>query len=193
MVKLFMHDTDRVSDEDIRSVRACFPDRYSRAVRMIDSRDGLAVIAAGALMIRALGVTEESRVLKNAEGKPYIAGGPEFSISHSRGRCVLAVSRRRVGVDIERLDESNLIAAGYALTDEEREWIAASPTERFHLLWTRKESVYKAVGGFREPREIPSLDRRIPRGLYVKSVISDGYALSVCSEEEIGPIEPTRI
>lgn len=185
--------TDRVSEEDLSAVRTRFPLRYSRAMRCVKAEDGLCVIAAGVLLWRVLGVEDESVIQINAEGRPHIEGGPEFSLSHSGGRCVLAVDGGPVGVDIEKLDESSLIAAPAALTEEELLWIAPSPLERFHLLWTRKESVYKAVGGYKDPKEIPSLDGRLPEGLFVKSALLEGFALSVCAVKEIGSLEPINI
>lgn len=180
-MKLFVLDAENVSEEDISLVRARFPRRYERAMRLVKNEDRLASIAAGALLWRVLGA-DESMIITAAEGRPYLAEGPEFSLSHSRGRCVLAVSDTRIGVDIEWMDESDLIAAGAALTEAELEWIAPDPLERFHILWTRKESIYKAVGGFEDPRDIEALDGRLPAELIIKSTVAEGFALSVCSQ-----------
>ena len=185
-MKLFMLDYNDVCEDDIRAVRALFPKRFERAARFSNKGEGAGVIAAGVLLWRVLGIKDERDVLFNAEGKPYLPDGPEFSISHSGGLCVLAVSDGPIGVDIEKLDESNLIAAPASLAKEELEWIAPAPIERFHLLWTRKESIYKALGGFTDPRQIPALEERLRNGLCVNSTLLDGRALSVCCREAGG-------
>lgn len=191
-MRLLYYDAEDVTDDDADFVRERFPFRYKRAARLAKQTDRLCVIAAGVLLYRALGV-DESRLELAPGGKPYICGGPEFSISHSGGRCVLAVGEGRIGVDIERLDESNLIAAEAALTREELLWTAAEPLARFHLLWTRKESIFKAVGGFEDPKQIPALEGSLPSGLFVKSTLLSGYALSVCSAERLDDIDPISI
>lgn len=188
-MKLYRLDAEDINNEDIRLVSALFPRRFERALRMAKRGDGLCVIAAGALLYHVLGADERG-LSATAGGKPFIEGGPCFSLSHSGGRCVLAVCGGPVGVDIERLDESNLIAARAALTEEELSWIEPDPLVRFHLLWTRKESVFKAVGGYEEPRDIPALEGRLPAGLFAKSMLWGGFALSVCSFEEPGDITP---
>ena len=191
MIKLYRIDANSITDEDIRLVGERFPNRFARAQRLVVDDDRLSVIAAGVLLYSVLGVRDESSVRFTREGKPYIFGAPRFSISHSRGRCVLAVGEAPIGVDIEKLDESDLIAAEAALTEEELEWIKSSPLERFHVLWTRKESIFKAVGGFADPKDIMALDWRLPQGLSVKSSIVDGFALSVCSasSDEIADLD----
>lgn len=187
-MRLYGLDIKEVGEGEESMVRRLFPARYARAERIIKREDRLACIAAGALIHAVLGV-EESGLSRTPEGKPYIEGGPGFCVSHSGGRCVLAVGQGRIGVDIEKLDEDNLLAAPAALTQEELEWIKASPLERFHILWTRKESIYKAVGGYTDPKQIPSLDGRLPTGLFVESTIIEGFAISLCSDtERPGPI-----
>lgn len=192
-MRLFMLDAQRLSEADIRLVRTGFPKRYERAARCLRTEDRLACLAAGLLLRVGLGVSEERQLRFSPAGRPWLPGGPEFSLSHSGGRCVLAVSERRVGVDLERLDESNLIAAPAALTERELAWIEPAPLERFHLLWTRKESVYKALGGFTDPKQIEVPAEQAPAGFFLKSRILDGFALSVCAEEEIGSLEPEEL
>ena len=191
-MRLLYYDAEDVTYDELRLVSRRFPLRYNRASRIVNRADRLCVIAAGVLICKVLGV-DESGLKLTPDGKPYICGGPEFSISHSGGRCVLAVGEGRIGVDIERLDESSLIAAEAALTREELCWIAPDPLTRFHLLWTRKESIFKAVGGFEDPKQIPALEGSVPSGLFVKSALLSGYALSVCSTREFGVIDPISI
>ena len=191
-MKLFLLDTAFVSEEDAAIVKKLFPKRYERAQRMASPQERLSLIAAGVLLGGVLGLCGHD-LLFTPQGRPYAPGRPAFSISHSGGRCVLAVGKGRLGVDIEKLDEGNLLAAPAALTAAELEWISHCPNERFHLLWTRKESVFKAAGGFSDPKDIEAPEGARPFGLNLKSVLFEGFALSVCSDEEIKSIEPEPI
>jgi 4'-phosphopantetheinyl transferase len=99
-----------------------------------------------------------------AHGKPSVAGGPAFSLSHSGDVAVLAVSDvGEVGIDVEvrrartRLDR----LAARVLSDAElAQWAATPCSERLeHFLraWTAKEAYLKALGlGLVRPlREVP--------------------------------------
>lgn len=191
-MNLYYLSADSLSEDDVSLIRARFPKRYSRAMLCANRENGLCVIAAGVLVYRVLGVDERDLKLAG-DGRPYIEGGPVFSLSHSGGVCVLAAASGRVGVDIEKLDESNLIAAPVSMKDNELQWISPAPLERFHTLWTRKESIFKAVGGYSDPMEIDALDPDLPFGLHVASSIWNGFSLSVCCEDNPIVIEPINI
>jgi len=89
-------------------------------------------------------------------GKPYVQGGPRFSLSHTKGLCVLAVtsSNAELGIDVEwmrPLLRQQAIIDRF-LTVEEQRYILTGMRkgqERSHLLWemlTRKEAWIKASG-----------------------------------------------
>ena len=192
-MKLFSIHSTVITEEDRALVRSCFPQRFEKAGRLLRQQDRLTAIGAGVLLYEVLGITDERLIKKTEEGRPYLAGGPQFSLSHSADRCILAVSKKRIGADIEIMDGGNLLAAEASLTALERKWIETSPLNRFHILWTRKESLYKAVGGFSDPREAEVLEDRRPDGLYLASAIREGFALSVCAEEKPGSLAPLDI
>jgi len=87
-----------------------------------------------------------------ANGKPFVADGPTFNLSHSDGIACLAVHTDMVlGVDIEghrdverdvarRFFSPTEYAALMALPDEDRQ-------AGFFRCWTRKEAIVKALGG----------------------------------------------
>ncbi|MFJ4830621.1 4'-phosphopantetheinyl transferase family protein [Streptomyces sp. NPDC088747] len=97
-------------------------------------------------------------------GKPRIAqrhcDAREFSLSHSAGTCLVAVSTagRRVGVDVERhrrADGPRTLPRN-SLSPHEHRRLAALPPERrqaeFIQLWALKEALAKAMGvGLRLP------------------------------------------
>lgn len=84
--------------------------------------------------------------------KPYLASHPWlfFNISHSENFAAIAISRKKVGIDIEYLSEdfkfTNLLPDIF--DDNERLIIqnAADIKKTFYTLWTRKESFVKALG-----------------------------------------------
>lgn len=87
-------------------------------------------------------------------GKPRLAPplqGPEFSLSHSGGLALLAVSLDPVGVDVERvkpIDVDALAAASFA--QDERDALSRSPPDArlaaFYALWTGREARLKLSG-----------------------------------------------
>ncbi|WP_315794363.1 4'-phosphopantetheinyl transferase family protein [Paenibacillus sp. BIC5C1] len=91
-----------------------------------------------------------------SSGKPYVQGGPRFSLSHTKGLCVLAVTSSSVelGIDIEwmrpLLRQQAII--NRFLTVKEQDYILNGVWkghERSRLLWeilTRKEAWIKASG-----------------------------------------------
>ena len=192
-MRIYRLDGAELTEAELRLVRERFPRRWARASRLLREEDRLELLAAGVLLHGVLGISDEEQIRRTAEGKPWLEAGPAFSLSHSGGRCVLAVGEGPLGVDLERLDPGNLIAAEAALTEAELAWITPAPLERFHLLWTRKESVYKAVGGYRDPKQIEVLEGAGPGGLIVKSLLLEGFALSVCAGKEPGSLVPIPI
>jgi 4'-phosphopantetheinyl transferase len=81
-------------------------------------------------------------------GKPYIGGGPAFSITHSGQVAACAVAETGlVGIDIEYIDErrdSSRIVERF-FSAEESSWLEANP-EGFYMLWVIKEAYVKAHG-----------------------------------------------
>ena len=189
-MELYRLDAADLDAAECRFLQARFPRRWARAARCLRLEDRRSILAAGALLHRVLGLEDEAQLCLDPAGRPFLPGGPSFSLSHSGGRCVLALGRGRLGVDLERLEPDNLPAAEAALRPEELVWIRPAPLERFHILWTRKESLYKALGGYEDPKQIPALGPPWPEGLFVKSTVRAGFALSLCGEEDPGELSP---
>jgi 4'-phosphopantetheinyl transferase len=84
--------------------------------------------------------------------KPYLASHPSlgFNISHSEDFAVIAISRKKVGIDIEYMADdfqfSNLLPD--ILDDNEILVIKNSVDKKhaFYTSWTRKEAFVKALG-----------------------------------------------
>lgn len=81
-------------------------------------------------------------------GKPYLSGGPQFSISHCKKALMVAVSHHPVGVDIESLRRPSPALIERVMNRQEQTMIAQSvdPDRAFIRLWTAKEAVLKLRG-----------------------------------------------
>jgi 4'-phosphopantetheinyl transferase len=95
---------------------------------------------------------------RGAHGKPTAPGHAEFSLSHTDGLALVAVSAAEVGVDVETTAQTSL-ADGLiprCLTAGERAAVERAAdngtTTAFLRYWTAKESYLKGLGiGLNEP------------------------------------------
>lgn len=87
----------------------------------------------------------EVQIAYNELGAPILVGRAEhISVSHTRDLLVVALSKDRVGVDIERLDRRYQRILSKYLTAEEQQ-ISTDP--RFPAAaWCAKEAIYKWAG-----------------------------------------------
>jgi 4'-phosphopantetheinyl transferase len=95
----------------------------------------------------------EIQFVAGAQGKPAIAGGPEFNLAHSGDVALIALARdRAVGVDVEQvraMPDADGIAARFFSAGEQAALAALPAAERqaaFFNIWTRKEAFIKATG-----------------------------------------------
>lgn len=80
-------------------------------------------------------------------GKPFLAGGPCFSISHSGIWVAIALSNADVGIDIEeRVALDHLPLSVLSQKEQERVLSAADPVDAFLAIWVAKEAVLKLEG-----------------------------------------------
>jgi 4'-phosphopantetheinyl transferase len=127
-------------------------------------------------------------------GKPAIDAGPRFSLSHSGGLALCAVTAdREVGIDVERLravPEADDIVERLFSAPERRHYRllkARAPGHAFLRLWTRKEALLKAEGvGFSDEEAV----RRAPdRGRWEIHDLDgfDGHLGAVAVARTAGP------
>ena len=109
----------------------------------------LRLVLSGRLKINP----EEIPIVYDRNNKPWIQGNPLFfNISHTREAFAFVISKyKRVGVDLEKVDRKiDLVSISKRFfSREESEYILESQrdsTDRFFLLWTRKEALLKALG-----------------------------------------------
>ena len=87
----------------------------------------------------------------NEHGKPFIEGGPYFSISHCKEGIAVAIDDTPIGIDIEAIRHANDDLVERVMNEKEKSQITnhKSPIESarvFTRLWTQKEAIVKAEG-----------------------------------------------
>ena len=102
--------------------------------------------AAWSLLLAALGRERGIKALPEIAlrgGKPYFPGLEEarFSLSHTRGAVLCALSERECGCDAQLISPRDLAFAERLADAREREDFT------LHELWCLRESVYKLTGG----------------------------------------------
>ena len=79
----------------------------------------------------------------NEHGKPFMEGGPYFSISHCKEGIAVAVDDEPVGIDIEGIRRADEDLIKRVMNPQER---AGMDDRTFTRLWTQKEAAVKCEG-----------------------------------------------
>ena len=133
---------------------------------------------------------DELNFSKNSFGKPFLVGYPDFlyNVSHTKSAVLVGVSDKPVGVDVEKVRESELKIAKRFFCKNELEYIL-SCVERdkaFYEIWTKKEAYIKGVGkGMSLPlTEFDVTDPELDDMMMCFEV--GGYMLAVFCEDVFG-------
>lgn len=96
---------------------------------------------------------EQVNISYNPYGKPYIDNTRyfKFNVSHSESYVVIAISKYKIGIDIEKNKYTDFAIAKRFFTKKEYQYITSFITESdkinaFYQIWTLKESYVKALG-----------------------------------------------
>jgi hypothetical protein len=134
-------------------------------------------------------------ILRSALGKPFLAGGAlEIGIAHTEGAALLAVARRPIGIDAERMvplpDLASLVPATLTPAEtRELEVPGTDRTARFYRCWVRKEAMLKARGcGLTvDPREVDST--RPPAGWqWIDATLDGAIAVSIATRDRAAKV-----
>jgi 4'-phosphopantetheinyl transferase len=154
---------DQPPSQILRFLNNLAVDERARAERLRFKRDRERFIVARGVLRAILGfysnrAPECLSFCYSSFGKPALAGESDrgairFSLSHSHGVALYAVTRRReVGIDLERIrfDLAVVEIAERFFSRREQAMLRALPTElqreAFYRCWTRKEAYIKARG-----------------------------------------------
>lgn len=151
------------SSIDVECLKKHFPNRYEKALEYKSEESRDMSFLAGILIYNNLNI-EENELKYNNLKKPYIENGLYFNISHSKDYAVFVKSEKKIGIDIEFVNNKNKSILEYAYNSDEKKYILNgedkySDIERLTKLWTIKESIFKASGSekYIEPKNINTI------------------------------------
>jgi len=170
---------------------------HTRAQRYRFESDAYAFILGRLLLktgLESLGLGhlfDKIRIAKN--GKPFIEG-LFFNISHTENKVMCALSTKgEIGIDIEKIKPIDLQNFVAFFTKKEMQLIqtASEPLQDFYRIWTRKESIIKALGANLAYLHQIEIDQHVDvyyeneRQWYMQDLdLGNGYTSAVCTEFE---------
>ena len=95
---------------------------------------------------------EQVTMRRQARGKPYVEGAPEFNLSHTCGKTIAAFSLDAIGIDVEsgsRRVHAGELAARFFFQEEAAQIMSVDEGERkltFLRYWVCKEAMVKLSG-----------------------------------------------
>lgn len=132
---------------------------------------------------RSFGLCMQKIRFEKSENGKWTTENCFFSLSHCDGVAAVAVSRREVGVDVEKIADRMEKIKRKFLTEDELCQYDEQEDKSLYLAekWTQKESVFKLQGGKTfSPNEIRA-DEYKTHTVRLKDF--DGYVLSVAADE----------
>ena len=126
--------------------------------------------------LKAFTGRDDFTLQRSENGKPYTVGA-EFSLSHTDGLTICAVSENPVGADCEKVRSINnkeRILARFAKKEAEN-----ITDEEFFRQWTTFESRVKLFG--EKSVDCPSV---FEKSVFTHTIEIDGFIISVSSEKE---------
>ena len=154
---LYILDIDPLDETIPEDMFLALPgERRARLLRYRNGLDrklgALSDILLRCLICRDLGVGGGRIDIRTAPaGKPFLADFPDyhFSVSHTRCAVAAAVSGEAVGVDIERVRDTDLNLVSSVFSDGELSLLGGAAEDRlsrFYEIWTKKEARLKRLG-----------------------------------------------
>ena len=115
-------------------------------------------------------VLGDRKICRSENGKPY-CDDVFFNISHSGKYVVLATADSEIGIDIEKIrdTEKRLFAEDFASKEE------------FFEMWTKKESIIKYLG--KTIISMKNINVEDYGKLLKTSDFFEGYAFSICTKD----------
>jgi 4'-phosphopantetheinyl transferase len=175
-------------------------ERAEKIERLRVTDDKLRCLGAG-ILIRFIKekYSVAGKVATDKFGKPYFEGSKVyFNISHSGNYVVAAVSKHKIGIDIQRIQKDKHRIAEKNFLPEECEYINEVEEEtvvqqRFCEIWTIKEAYLKNIGiGLRKPLNSfeVSLKGETPQIVgkkdyrFVQMKLDSRYIIAVCASRK---------
>lgn len=130
----------------LRKAFSLCPKWRQQKAEKITNDEVFAVSVTAGLLLRYCLKEQADNVKTLPNGKPYLESGDRFSLSHSGEYAVCAVSKKEIGVDIQRIVEVSEKAVKRFCTESELTWLDKSDDRPCDIirLWALKESYLKA-------------------------------------------------
>ncbi|WP_428231972.1 4'-phosphopantetheinyl transferase family protein [Flavobacterium sp.] len=195
---LFQYSGDGNPDQDILKYYLEFlPPKMKQEVlkyRKLDDKYnclfGKLMICMGSYML-GYNSFDFEKIIKDNYGKPYMSESNfNFNISHSGNTVVCVFSKQEIGIDIEEINEIDYSLFDNVFSSRELAEINNEGLDKFYELWTKKESVIKAIG---KGMSIPLTEIEIDRGYttyeddiwYIKSFKIDNKYCSITTKCDV--------
>lgn len=131
-------------------VLSCLHPHYLKKMEAMKRPEGKRhALASAYLLWKVLGISREDPLVLGEQEKPSFPHlSKEFNLSHDDGVTVLAVSSETVGVDIERLTETDPRVVRKVFPEAYRNMVKAADgsSAAYTECWTKLEAVLKAEG-----------------------------------------------
>ncbi len=189
-MEYYLFDVNALTGREDEALARLSPGRREKARRLRRGPSRLLSIGAGLLIARFFPGKEP---LIAPGGKPYIPGGPEFSLSHSGALAVIALADVPVGADAEKDRPVGEAVRLRALTGAER-----ADSRGFLFFWTRKEAALKCLGTGVD-RALDSLDVRADsaeldgRTIFLHTARFGSYYLSSAADGRSADFAPREL
>lgn len=155
MYKLYLFEQpERVPDDFITCALLLLPEyRCQKVMRYrqpIDRKNSVIAYLMLKIALKECFQITEFELRYGRYGKPYLEWYPKihFNISHCRHGCIVAVSDRPIGVDIQEIRSFSWKVAEQVCCEEELHLLKNSSdrAKEFTRIWTMKESFVKMTG-----------------------------------------------
>ena len=189
-MEYYLFDVNALTGREDEALARLSPGRREKAQRLRRGPSRLLSLGAGLLIARFFPGKEP---LIAPGGKPYIPGGPEFSLSHSGTLAVIALADVPVGADAEKDRPVGEAVRLRALTGAER-----ADSRDFLFFWTRKEAALKCLGTGVD-RALDSLDVRADsavldgRTIFLHTARCGSYYLSSAADSRSADFAPREL
>ncbi len=158
MIKAYLADCECLKDEALldRAIKVLPSWRVEKLSKIKSEKAKRQSAAAGILWVYAMkecGIDVNGAEIELREnGKPFLKGNSNlfFSISHSKDYCLLAVSDKPIGCDIQKREKIEERIAKRFFSRDEYDYLeglsTVEKTVQFYRLWAAKESIAKTSG-----------------------------------------------
>lgn len=196
MIELYLCVGAQFPEEE-RALSVFSPYRRARIAAAKTKRGKLDAYAASCALraaLRAHGIEDSECGYEIAPGgKPRLLHGAfHFSLSHTDGGALCALSDAPIGADLEayppRIEREYRALVHRFFTAEEQAYFLShgATAQDFFLLWTRKESYLKYTGqGLACPLSsfcvLESENGASGAGVFYQTLLESGFVISVCT------------